>query len=90
MFTREVDESEVSKELSDKEIFSITSSWDQGPQELARVLNMDGAVSEDCYVLLQSWAEQSEGDKRGKLAELFDKEGYPSMSSVVLDSRFMS
>ena len=84
MFAREVNESEVSSELSSKDVFIIASSWDQGPQELARVLNMGGAVSEDCYVLLQSWAEQSQGDKRGKLAELFDKECYSSMSSVIL------
>ena len=76
--------SEVSTELSGKDIFIITSSWDQGPQELARVLNVgDGAVS-DCDIMLQNWAEQSQGDKRGKLAKLFDKEGYPNMSGVIL------
>ena len=88
VFTREVNESEVSTELSRKDIFSIVDSWgDRSAQELARVLNM-GAVSEDSYVLLQSWAEQSQGDKRGKLAEFFDKEGYPSMSSVILSLPF--
>ena len=76
--------SEMTTELSHKDIFSIVDSWgDRSAQELARVLNM-GAVTEDCFVLMQSWAEQSQGDKRGKLAELFDNEGYPSMSNTVL------
>ena len=75
--------SEVPTELSHKDIVSIVDSW----QELARVLNMGGAMSEDCRVLLQDWVKQNQeiGDKRGRLAELFRNSDYHNMSTIILE-----
>ena len=78
--------------LSDKDIFTIASSWTSRWEDLANILQIspsevpaDQGKLNACTALLKKWLETTEGDKREKLAGLFEEKGYPSLSDVIYD-----
>lgn len=70
-------------DFTHKEITIIAESWNQSIEELATVLlTEDRATSK--YDILKEWLKKQEGDRRRKLAELFQRD-YPSMMSIIYD-----
>lgn len=75
--------------FSEKELFIIASSWTYGWKHLAEALKVSSAnlpdqSQEASKALLKRWLDESTAsDKRNKLAELFQEEGYPSVAEEV-------
>ena len=59
-----------------------TSSMQVSPSEVPA----NQAKVAACTALLKKWLETTEGDKREKLARLFEEKGYPSLSDVLSDA----
>ncbi len=70
----------------------ILESWSPDLwRELGDLLNIDPKIIpqklsdfEKCSYLLSEWLKRSDGDKMGKLADVFKKEEYHHMSDLIL------
>ena len=82
-------DSEQDTTFFSKEVTILASSWTREPEELAEVLGVQPSPEEKeatdidkCSSILQQWLDQSEGDRREKLASVFEKH-YPGMATLV-------